>query len=296
MGNNKDEDIEKEYAELKFLYAMENEKFRKLFDRWKKEESKFDKLDHEKYVKEKGSSKIYFALLMTMDKLKIPYAFADEPSELGKYDFTPQDAYTRSIYVNTIHFLRCIDKDNSNPNGHPLVDLDKINFNALRYGKKMLTMSTAFFLGEAKAFKKETKQFYSVPDDRNPIKINEVLQKNKYVNLTIDLSQKNKDIEREFKSIINYFKSIIDDLNLLKRETNARRQDIKLYKKYLRVYKLVQEKGQKWTEIAKEVFPEEFKKEDELSESDNDLKPDSALAKVHQYFDKAEKFIREGVP
>jgi hypothetical protein len=58
MGNNKDEDIEKEYAELKFLYAMENEKFRKLFDRWKKEESKFDKLDHEKYVKEKGSSKI----------------------------------------------------------------------------------------------------------------------------------------------------------------------------------------------------------------------------------------------
>jgi hypothetical protein len=274
MANDKDEDIEDGYAELKLLYAMENQTFRQVFDDWKKEEAKLDKVNHKRYHQQLDSSKTLGPLFKKSDEFGIPYGTVLSSIAIRDYNVTTIPC----IYVKTNHPLFALNKDKDN----------------IKLG--LTSYRTRYFTDEKMIFNKKKKEFYHGPNDKDPIKKDEVLEKDKYINLRIDLSQRNEDIEREFKSIIKYFKSIIDDLNLLKRETNSRRQDIKLYKKYLRVYKLVQEKGQKWTEIAKEIFPDDFKRENELSESDPDANPDSALVKVHHYYKEAKRLIAEGLP
>ena len=52
---------------------------------------------------------------------------------------------------------------------------------------------------------------------------------------------------------------------------------------------LVEEKGEKWTEIAKEIFPEDF---DPEKHGD----PESAVVKVHHGYKEAKILIAEGLP
>ena len=51
-----------------------------------------------------------------------------------------------------------------------------------------------------------------------------------------------------------------------------------------------------WPDIAKEIFPKDFKSEDELSASDPDPNPESAIVKVQQYYKEAKRLIAEGLP
>ena len=148
-------------------------------------------------------------------------------------------------------------------------------------------------------FNRKTKKFYQFYEDEiedeygEPIEgptffEDSTLEDGKYLNLKIDLSRRSEHIKAELKYVVKCFKDIFDGANEIKTKTKTRRQNIELYKQYLRVYRLVQEKGKKkWAEIAEEVFP---------GEQDDPDKKASALAKVHNYYKEAKILIAEGLP
>jgi hypothetical protein len=62
------------------------------------------------------------------------------------------------------------------------------------------------------------------------------------------------------------------------------RLQVNLYDKYLEVWDLVQEKGENWTEIAKIVYPEDFRDKSEQLENEYTSNPESARVKVEQHY------------
>lgn len=92
-------------------------------------------------------------------------------------------------------------------------------------------------------------------------------------------------------------KKDMKEMKLLKSKPKRNRQKIELYKRYLKIYDLYQEMGEDCrTEIAKKVFPKDFKNYDELSESDPYLEPERAKTKVMQGYKEAKRLILEGLP
>lgn len=150
-------------------------------------------------------------------------------------------------------------------------------------------------------FNKETKKFYGIqppikgflcirgipisPDELPILQEDDTLEKDRYLTLQIDLTRKRENIDEELSQAIDFFKPIVEDLNLSESKTSQRRQDIELYKRYLRIYHLVKEKGEKWTGVAQEIF-----------KPDNEDSLKSAIAKTHHDYDEAKRLIREGLP
>lgn len=148
----------------------------------------------------------------------------------------------------------------------------------------------------------DTKRFYTMLIDGTQrfdkrliptgVEEHKFLDDNRLLTLKIDITKSKNDLTAKFKQLIDYFKAMDDDFIVLQRVQLA------LYGEYLKVWDLVQEKGKKWTEIAKEVFPEDFISDDALLESTSDHIPDpeGARIKAKQYYDAACKLVEEGLP
>lgn len=111
-----------------------------------------------------------------------------------------------------------------------------------------------------------------------------------FLTMKIDITRGKEHLLSELRALIDYFKAIDDDL------VSTRRTQLKLYGEYLKVHDLVQKKGKKWTEIARQVFPDDFIDTDAQQETDYYPDPERARIKVQQYYDKARKLIEEGLP
>lgn len=337
MANNKDEDIEKEYTDLRLEYALENPEIKDLYHKCSEELDAFDKLRDIQYEKYKdnplktadGSTIIPYTdeieeqfkkyeklYTLLMDKLRtcgFPtgdivamkknkpgsknefiflksqtiYAKAKwqdfsfrSPENNSKFRKILQDGFTKE---NEKWFDENYDKMKYRRTHDDVIETNPLEIDPIDRERKLI-------------FNKKTKKFYSDFKLTDIFFEEDFLEDGRYLNLKIDLSRKRKDIEKNLKSILNYFWHIVyDSKSVVKKQ-----QDIELYKRYLRVYRLIQEKGEKWTEIAKEVFPEEFISDEELLKSDSDdmSEPNrpSARTKVHNDYKEAKRLIREGLP
>jgi hypothetical protein len=332
MAKKKGDEFEKVYTGLKLRYALENPEIRYLFEEWIKKEDEHKKNFYSmirKYRKHQNAEPFKLALKeIGLKRAESRNVLIEKLAELGillddirwseslteflkggissydDFNVLPLSGIFIKVEGQLFHFQ-------SPENNSKFVEILKEGFNKKneewfveKYGNidflvkiETETGSQQFNTNkEGWKFNKRTKKFYVLLYD-SVFSEDDVLEDDKYLNLKIDLSKRNEDIERDLRPIIKYFKDIVDDISPIGK-TKARRQNIDLYKQYLRVYELVQEKGEKWTEIAKEIFPEDFKSEDEQLESDshNIPNPESAIAKVHNYNKEAKRLIAEGLP
>ena len=110
----------------------------------------------------------------------------------------------------------------------------------------------------------------------------------------------NIDLEYDIKVIMdgveNWLKFIEKGKRFILPDKPAarERQTFDLYPKYLKVWDMRQE-GIPFTEIAKEIFPDDFKDPSEPKEGELYPNPESALVKVQQYYREADRLIRSGI-
>ncbi len=332
MAKDKDKEFDKEYAELKLSYALDNDEIRQLFEDWLRKHEKYYQLIEKRPAVHKHypytpaitravniAKRALDVLLIRLNKLGLSYDSAadiyydycrinrKERGHLGINYVIP-----RVVVKGKIWGFQCRTKKDFSRLAKILKSgrlkeneewfMEK--YETFRFFPKQLESNAdieaiGFYSKElAYVFNERMKKsYYLLEKDKCFVEDNS-LKDGRYLTLKIDLSKRIEDIEKETKGIIKFFKNIVDNLNPPVRETGARKQNIKLYKRYLEVYKLVEKKGGKWTEIAKEVFPEDFMSKDEQLESDSDYipNPESAIAKVHNYYREARTLIAEGLP
>ena len=111
--------------------------------------------------------------------------------------------------------------------------------------------------------------------------------------LNIDLEYDRKVI---MEGVENWLKFIEIGKRFIRPDKPAprERQTFDKYPSYLKVWDMRQ-KGLPFPEIAREVFPDDFKDPSELEEDDPDPNPESALVKVQQYYKEAERLIMSGI-
>lgn len=348
MASKTDEDIEKEYTELRLRYALENHEIRQLFQEWIKKQEESTKFLWDKFTPEISKSEfdagheivknaknayetlytrlidfgiIYYRLkdvyndyCRIIGREKLKYMDRHKSFEYGVRLSSESRILKFKTHENTRKLMEIIKNLQSDENDREndeqwLVD----NYDDLELLEELgerhdITFGQILYLHKSANIalpSYKMKKFYLllkerwVDDDQveGPcLEEIDFLKDGRYLNLTIDLFKSTELIQEEIKEIIKIFKRMMGKITP---STKRRRQDIELYKQYLRVYKLVQEKGEgKWTEIAKEVFPEDFISEDEQLESDshNIPNPESAIAKVHNYYKEAKRLIAEGLP
>ena len=57
----------------------------------------------------------------------------------------------------------------------------------------------------------------------------------------------------------------------------------------------MRQEGLPFPEIAREIFPDDFRGPSELEEGDPEPNPDSALVRVQQYHREADRLIKSGI-
>jgi len=117
------------------------------------------------------------------------------------------------------------------------------------------------------------------------------MEDRRWLTIKIDVTRTKQHLLTELEGLINFCKAfVVDDSD------TSRRTQIDLYGDYLKVWDLVEKKGKKWTEIAKEVFPDDFIDADAQTESHYTPNPEAARIKTEQYYNAACKLIDEGLP
>ena len=110
----------------------------------------------------------------------------------------------------------------------------------------------------------------------------------KKIILEIDLNQNIKYIKQRLNEVITLERERLMEKRLI----DNKRKSPDVMANAIKVYRLIK-KDKKWEEIAKEIFPEDFRNPSELKETDPDPNPESAIVKVKQYYKRAEELIRE---
>jgi len=121
----------------------------------------------------------------------------------------------------------------------------------------------------------------------------EEYKKNKKLVLEIDLEYDKETI----LATIKYWLELIGQLKEFiapEKPPTRERHSFDKYDDYLKVWDMRQ-KGLQFPEIAREVFPEDFIDPSKLEEGDPHPNPESALAKVHQYYKEADRMIKSGI-
>lgn len=316
MASKKDKHIEKEYGELRLRYALENPKIERLCADWIKNYEKWNELyeaascDSTSFDSplpsgvqhaEMKAETAFTPLLIALDKLGFSYEYAldiyyDYCRISGKQPRFNKDMVLASVFVKRKirafeccsladyrKLVRVLEKDSfENNDGWFLEKYKTFSFSKKfeRYDHNWEVINPAHC--GINAFNKNTKKFYFPIKNLAFIEADN-LAKGRYLTLKIDLFKKRENIETELQTILNYFKLIVDKLIFPLGKIGQRRQQIELYKRRLRVYHLIQQKGKKWTEIARELFPE-------------DASPESARIKVMDDYKEAQRLIREGLP
>lgn len=116
------------------------------------------------------------------------------------------------------------------------------------------------------------------------------MSNSKKIILEIDLEQDIKHIKHRINQIISKEKKRMLKVGLIQ----DTKDHLEVIGKAIKAYRLRNE-GEVWEDIAKDIFPEDFKDPLTLPETDPDPNPESALAKVQQYYKRAEELIREGL-
>jgi len=303
--SNKELECNREYQELKFKKEREYLELR--FKKEGKPREKGKNLEHESsqvWEKALEAQKTQAALFKKLNELGISYNPAnhtDLSDDLEKlFPANEEDSLSayplssvlvkrkeRTFDINKseeLQLRKIFKEEGFEKNGewpNEICDSFEYSEESIRYID--VHQFNSFLKSNSTVNNKGTKKCYSRLIDSIFTEY-DFLEDGRYLTLRIDLSNKTKDIERDLQSVISGCKNIIDDFGISKAKNKARRQDIELYERYLTVYHLVQEKGeQKWTEIAKEVFPE-------------DSSPESAYVKTYNAYKEAKRLIAEGLP
>ena len=152
---------------------------------------------------------------------------------------------------------------------------DNIEFKKFKENRDQLTCSCGYVVSNVYWHEKDKGHFCS---------------DTKKIILEIDLDHPIKYIKHRFDEIVAWERKKL----IRNGSVEDKKNNLEVIASAIKVYRLKRGK-KKWEDIAKEIFPNDFKDPFKLKETDPDQNPDSAIAKVKQYHKKAEELIREGV-